>query len=239
MPRGKQSYSEQEASLILRRAGELAAHEPHGDARRLSLSELEASAEEAGIDRALVRRAAGELRHTPSAAPPDHAFLGGPTAIVFEAVVDGELATDAHEHVVHAIRRHTSEQGSHDVLGATLTWSTVLAARQMGRNILVTVSPRHGVTTIRVEERLGQLAGAMFGGILGGVGGGGMGLFIGPLIVLGYPTLIPVALAAWVGGVWGIVRKVYGSKARARQTDLRTLLRTIVEVAEDCIAKAG
>lgn len=233
MAKVRRKFTDHEASLILKRAGELSAQESVGD-RSTSLDELESAAEEAGIDRALVRRAANELQHAPVTAPRDNAFLGGPTSIVIEAVVDGELPGSAHEHVVALIRRRTSQQGEHDVLGRTLTWTTgARYPNQMVRRLMVTVSVRGGATTIRVEENLGQLAGALFGGILGGVGGGGIGMFIAPLIVAGIPALIPVALVAWLGGIYGVTRKIFSSKARSRHKELRELLQGLVVLCEE------
>lgn len=231
-------YSEHEASLILKRAGELAVNQ--GDSRQMSLAELEAAADEAGIDTALVRRAAAELSRQPAAAPPDNLFLGGPTSLVFEAFIDGEVEPAAHEHFVNLVRRRTGEQGSHDVIGRTLTWASgPRLGNQVARNMMVTITPSGGVTSIRVEERLGQLAGGLFGGILGGVGGGGIGLWLGPLIVAGYPALIPVAMAAWLGGVYALVRRIYRGKTKARADDLRELLKSLVSLAEDCVAGSG
>ncbi|MEM6997219.1 MAG: hypothetical protein AAF721_42335 [Myxococcota bacterium] len=231
----QRKYSEQEASLILKRASELALAEP-GDSRQMSLAELEAAAGEAGIEGALVRRAAAELANAPAPGAPDNVFVGGPTTIVLEAIVDGEIPEAGHEHVVNLVRRRTGEQGTHDVIGRTLTWSSASnPGRQITRNVMVTLAARNGVTTIRIEERLGQLAGALFGGIFGGVGGGGLGIWIGPLIVAGYPALIPVALVAWLGTVYAVVRRIYAGKARARGDDLRALLKALVATVEDCI----
>lgn len=232
----KRTYSEREASLILKRAGELAAVDP-GSGRELSLTELESAAEEAGINGALVRRAAAELA-TPATRSTDNAFLGGPTTLVFEACVDGEITTAAHEPLVNYARRHTGSTGSHDVLGGTLTWASGRSERNLTRDLQITVTAQHGVTTIRVEERLGQLAGVMFGGIVGGVGGGGMGLFVGPLIALGAPAYIPLALVGWVGTVYAVVRNRYGAKARQRAEDLKALLRGLVRTVEDAQAVA-
>jgi hypothetical protein len=234
------TYSEQEAALVLKRAAELQQNENGIDGRVSTLAELEVAAEEAGIGAALVRRAATELRRAAPVETRDNVMLGGPGMIVLEAVVEGEIEPDCHEHLVGEIRRRTGEHGTHDILGKTLTWTTTPVIGQgMPRMITICVTPRSGVTTIRIEERLGSLAGALFGGIVGGVGGGGSGLVILPFLIGGVPALIPVGLAVWVGGVYGLVRRMYGRKSRERKAMLGELLAELVITAEESVAGAG
>src|SRR5690606_10394130 len=87
MALGSPSFSDEESALILQRAAEL-------QERRLSLTELEAAAAEAGIDAALVRRAAHEVSTLgPPPTPPAPAragALGAPLQLVHERVVPGE-----------------------------------------------------------------------------------------------------------------------------------------------------
>lgn len=225
--------------LVLKRAAEL--QQENGiDGRRSTLDELEVAAEEAGIDRALVRRAATEIRRVAPVQTRDNAFVGGPTIIVLEGVVDGEVGPEGHEHLVNAIRRHTSEPGRHDVLGKTLTWQSTPAPAQGAatRFLTVTITPRGGVTTIRVEEKLSMLVGVLFGAILGGVGGGGSSFAMMPFLFAGMPALIPVAIIGWVGGVYAIVRRLYARKSQARRQQLEELLAELVAIAEECVAES-
>jgi hypothetical protein len=233
-------YSEQEAALVLKRAAELQQMENGTDGRVSTLAELEAAAEEAGIGAALVRRAATELRRTAPVETRDNPILGGPSMIVLEAVVDGEIGPACHEHMVGEIRRRTGEHGTHDVLGKTLTWATAPVVGQgMARTITICITPRSGVTTIRIEEKLQVLAGALYGGIVGGLGAGGSGLVILPFLIAGVPALAPVALAVWMGGVYGLVRRAYGRKSRDRKTMLSALLAELVAIAEESLVTAA
>ncbi len=236
MGKPPRTYSEQEAALVLKRAAELQQAQAGSGSGVRTLAELEEAAEEAGIDRALVRRAATEVRRAAPVETRDNAFLGGPTSIVLEAVVDGEIGPDSHEPLITEVRRSTGEHGAHEVLGRTLTWTTRPVAGQPARTITVSVTPRGGVTTIRIEEKLTMMAGALFGGILGGVGGGGSGLAVIPFAVAGAPYLIPVALSVWLGGVYAVVRRVYRGKSRTRRKDLERLLAELVAIAEESVA---
>lgn len=233
-------FSEEQVQLILKRAAELQqASASPGDSRRMTLAELEAAAGEAGLEGALVRRAAAEVAARPEVRSRPSAFLGGPRHLILEAVVDREVTEDCYEELVEEIRRGTGELGQTNTLGKTLAWSSGHGPAQgISRAIHVTVVPRGGRTRIRIEEKLGALAGALFGGVLGGVGGGGTGMVVAPLAVLGTPMLIPVGLAAWIGGVYLITRRIYGSRARRRERELNALLGRLIEVCEVADAAA-
>lgn len=227
-------FTEEQVSLILKRAAELQkAAARTGDSRRMSLSELEAVACEAGLDGAMVRRAAAEVSSRPHVRSRPSTFLGGPRNLVLEAVVEREVTKECYEEIVEEIRRGTGELGQTNTLGKSLAWASGQGPGQgMSRLIHVTVVPRGGRTTIRIEEKLSALAGALFGGVLGGVGGGGTGMVVAPLAVLGTPILIPLGLTAWIGGVYLITRRIYGRKARAREHELQHLLRRLIEICE-------
>lgn len=231
------TYSEQEAALVLKRAAQLQQAQAGSDSGVRTLAELEEAAQEVGIDRALVRRAATEVRRAAPVETRDNAFLGGPTSIVLEAVVDGEIGPESHEPLITEVRRATREHGQHEVLGRTLTWTTrPVVGQPSARTITVSLTPRGGVTTIRIEEKLSMMAGALFGGILGGVGGGGSGLAVIPFAIAGAPYLIPVALGVWFGGVYAVVRRVYSRKSRKRRSDHERMLAELVAIAEESIA---
>lgn len=227
-------YSDEEVAKIMERAAELQADQ--GSDRRLSIAEVEAVAREAGIDRALVRRAAAELalargpgRNQPSV------FLGGPKRIELEAVIPGELDTSMTERFVELARRAIGDTGEIKTVGRTMTWETRSVAatgNPMSRRVVLTVIPRDGVTRIRLEEGLTNMAGPLFGGVLGGVGGGGIPLILVPLAVMGVGWLAPFGIAAWVGGAYALVRRIYRSKAHEREAELRALLRELVATSQ-------
>src|SRR5687767_11432039 len=121
----RRRYSDDEVALIIQRASELqqadaAAREPGSG---LSLTELEEVALEAGLDPALVRRAAADV----DTRQPSDVFsrlLGAPTRIQVGRTVDGELPAEAFELLVNELRRTLADSGQASVLGRTLAWNT-------------------------------------------------------------------------------------------------------------------
>lgn len=199
----------------------------------MSLAELEQVAREAGLDPALVRRAALEIDEPPPPRP--SRLAGAPMRIVLERVFDGELSTDEYEPLVAEIRRSIGEPGQVSVLGRTMSWSAGETGwgRHGGRrrNLTVTVAPRDGRTTLRIEESFSQLAGGVFGGIMGGFGGSGTGLAMG--VGMG---VLHSALAAT--GIMGGVLLVSYAGSRGLYTVLVNRRRRQLELLRDRLSES-
>ena len=175
-------YNEKEVADIIKRASELQQLESTAESTAgMSLAELEQVAREAGLDPALVRRAATDMDTRVSDRKPS-AFIGAPTHLVLERTIDGEVPVgrvrDARARDAAGARRR----------GPGVDAGTLARVDDAGRpsrrgvstrTIQVTVTPRNGRTTIRIEEPLGQLAGGLFGGLMGGLGGGSSGIAMG------------------------------------------------------------
>ena len=234
----ERKFSEEEVALIIKRAAELqqteAVEEEKGTA--LTLPEVEQIAREAGIDSALVRRAAQGIDRPVERSRPSP-FIGAPTRIVFERVIDGEISNDEFEPIVNEARRTFGDNGVTSVLGRTLAWSTGHTGgrrRARGRQIDLSVAVRGGVTTMRVEEELRNTAGALFGGLLGGGGGGTTGISVG----IGMEVFHSLAAAAlvWVavaGGFYALARGIYGNIESKRNEELRQLADRLEQMATD------
>ena len=126
-------------------------------------------------------------------------------------------------------------------LGRTLQFS--LTGRNQhhasGRAVQVTVTPRNGRTTIRIEEPLGPLAGGLFGGLLGGMGGG----LTVPVTVIGAALTHSAILATGFGGVmiggsYLLARTIYGRIVRRRGEKLHELMSRLVEHASATAVRA-
>ena len=221
-------FNDEEVALIIKRAAELQQTEQTAQetSSALSLTEVEEIAREAGIDPLLIRRAAVGLDQPAQVNRPS-AWLGSPTRIVYERVVDGEIPVEEFETLTNEIRRTFGDNGVPSVLGRSLAWSSSGRSgrrRSQGRTIDVSVVTRGGVTTIRVEEELRNLAGALFGGIVGGGGGGSTGVVMG--IGMGVFHSAPVAGLLWVsvvGGMYTLARTIFGKIAVRRDRELREL----------------
>jgi hypothetical protein len=227
-------FNEKEVALIIKRASELQQLETTAESSTcMSLAELEQVAREAGLDPALVRRAAVDLDTRVTDQTPNK-FLGAPTMLRLERTIDGEVPADEYEQLVLEIQRQLGEVGSGSTIGRSLQWTVQSAARRRvsARTVQVTISPRNGRTTIRIEERLGGLAGGLFGGLMGGVGGGTTGISAG--IGMG-------VLHSWgaFAGIWGgvvvgsylLARTIFGRVVRGRGEALQTLMSRLVEHA--------
>jgi hypothetical protein len=212
-------YDEKEVTRLLKRATDLQREESRypAPAGGLSLAELESIAGEAGIDPRWLRRAAAEMDTGEGAATLGARLAGEQTTLSREAVIPGELPEFGFERLVAVIQQVSREHGHPSLLGRSLTWQGETVNKT--RSLQVVVSVRRGETFIRVEERLGQLAGAVFGVSLGAVGST-LGLAVGlpvalevlgsGLLAVGFP-LGALALS-FLGG-----REIYRSVVRRRR----------------------
>jgi hypothetical protein len=244
-PKRERQYNEEEVALIIKRAAELQQTEQteQEPSTALSLNEVEQIAKEAGIDPRLIRRAALGLDQPAQTNRPS-AWLGAPTRLVFERVVEGEVPTEEFEGLVAEVRRTLGQNGIPSVLGRSLAWSSTMAGRRraQGRNVDVSIVPRGGVTTIRVEEEMRNIAGALVGGIVGGAGGGTSGAVIGGSMAAWHSAPISVGLLAFsISFFYMLARTIYNGIAVKREKELSELigrLETQVETAIGTSSKA-
>ena len=113
--------------------------------------------------------------------------------------------------------------------------------RGHGRQVDVNIVSRGGVTTIRVEEELRNIAGALFGGLVGGGGGGTTGITVGiGMGTLHSPTM---AVLLWLGtaaSFFLLARTLFGRTAEKREKQLRDLVTRLEEQVSAAVAtKAG
>ena len=228
-------YSEGEVREIVKRASEIEASKPTGSGA-MTVGGIEALAAEVGIAPETVRAAASALPAggTPSPAPGANRrsfWLGGPTNLVYERVVDGEVPDAEFPVMVDEIRRLTTHPGQVSQLGRSFSWTSVRGAGST-RNLEVTVAVRGGRTRISVREGLGALIGGWFGGLGGGVGGGGLGPLLGVLASnLGAAAAV-VAVPFWLAGVFAVSRTGFYYTARRRDRQLAALADRLAEMAQ-------
>jgi len=238
----ERKFNDEEVALIIKRAAELQQTEQteHEPGNALSLSEVEQIAKEAGIDPRLIRRAAlgldqSEVTNRPSP------WLGAPIRLVFERVVEGEVPAEEFEALVAEIRRTFGQNGLPSVLGRSLAWSSTMGGgrrRARGRQLDVNIVPRGGVTTIRVEEELGNVAGALMGGIVGGGGGGTSGAVIGGSLAAFHSAPITIGLLACsLSAFYMLARTIYGRIAANHEKQLRELIDRLEEITQSAISR--
>jgi serine/threonine-protein kinase len=208
------------------------------------LDDARSAAVEAGISERYVERAAAELglapatpnatavadvrNETPTASP----WSGAPMSILYEVEVPGEVPESELYILVDTIRRRVGEAGHAGMIGRSISWSS----SSKNRNLQISILSRHGKTTIRVDERLGQLAGALFGGVMGGVGGGSGGLAFG--IGMGTFHSLGASLGIWgatISGAYALARTIYKAQVRKRLKTLGDLAEELGNTARDAI----
>jgi len=237
---GRRKYRPDEIEQIVNRAAEVEASNPTSSGS-MTLGGVEQIAREVGIDTRAVRSAAASLsrpitRDSSIELPKYNRLVGGPTRIVYERIVDGELPDSEFSVLVEEIRNVMGEMGQVNQLGRTFTW--VLSKGMNGtRNVEIGVSVRNGRTRIIVQENLNNLIGAIFGGIGGGAGGGGLGPMMG--IMFGALHLPGIAAAfvvpAWLTTVYSVARTSFHYAAKRRQKSLLELADRLADLARECI----
>jgi len=207
------------------------------------MADVREAAAEAGIPERYVARAAAELglaRSTPNdtvgdaplveETPPASPWAGAPMSIMLELRVVGEVPESELDILVDTIRRRMGESGHVGSIGRSVSWSS----SDKHRRLQISIVPRHGSTTIRIDERLGGLAGAIFGGIMGGGGGGTTGVTVG--IGMGVFHSAFIAAGLWGGvvvGAYTLARTIFKAQVRKRRAALRALALELAEQARE------
>ncbi len=158
-------YDEHEADAILERAARLqGTAAASSDPRAMTLAEIEQAAEEAGIERALVRRAARELDAAsgPRALAERSTAVPGPLALlrwgrrwVETRTVDGVLSRADLETLVERLQQDRGVVGQVFVTDRGLKWS--IPSNPQGQTDWTTVEVRSdaGSTAVEVYAKLG------------------------------------------------------------------------------------
>jgi len=167
---------------------------------------------------------------------PVNVFLGTATRIVVEATVDGEMPERDYDLVLDLIRREIGEVGQIGSVGRTFSWSV----SNQNRKLQISVMPRGGKTTVRIDEQLSNIAGGVFGGIMGGGGGGFGGMMMGILMGTTHqPLLAGAAWLATIGVSFGAARTTLRHVAKNKHTKLTEIANLIAnEIAESTASAA-
>ncbi|MDB4891484.1 MAG: hypothetical protein JWL61_3339 [Gemmatimonadetes bacterium] len=237
-PSSSRRYNEKEVALIIKQASELQESSPGDSSAGMSLVELEQIARETGLDPALIRRAAADIDTRVTDKTPSR-FLGAPSTLRLERTIDGEISPDEYEPIVLEIQRIVGAMGAASTLGRSLQWTATSSGRRRisGRMVQVTITPKNGRTTIRIEEPVSQVATGLFLGSMGGIGMGMMPLVsvAGGAVgasVAGQPAAIAAAIAtgaAFLGATYLAARTLFGRIVARRGETLQTLMSRLAE----------
>jgi serine/threonine protein kinase len=240
---GRRTYRPDEIEAIVNRAAELEISNPT-QSGSMTMGGVEQIARDVGIPTELVRRAERSLsqrtlsRELDIEPPKQNFLIGGPTRVLFERIVEGELDERDYSELVDEIRRCMKEVGQVSQIGRSFTW--MLNKGSSGtRNVEIVVSVRPGKTRILVQENLNNLIGAVFGGIGGGMGGGGLGPMMGVMFgALGLPGVAAAFFVpAWLTIVYATARTSYHYAVQRRQKALSKVADRLAQLAEELIAQ--
>jgi serine/threonine protein kinase len=229
-------YSDSEVEAIVRQAADEQLAHPTPE-EGLSLKTVQQIADDVGISPQRVERAARKLELRGRDQPPTESgagvfWLGSPTVIEWESVVDGEVTEDVYDEIVDEVQATLSTEGKIDTLGKSLTWRTEKPALGKARAVQVRVTSRGRQTRIQVQERLGELAWTTFA-TTWGIGAGGIAVLlslVGP--EFGW-TVAGLATAGWAGGMYVLSRKIFSYISRKKRIDLQQLSDRIAEIAAE------
>jgi tRNA A-37 threonylcarbamoyl transferase component Bud32 len=181
--------------------------------------------------------------------PAGGGFVGAPTVVVAERVVDGEVPAEEFDALVEEIRVAFGAVGYTSRTERSLIWSarppvepgkpvdwesmTWGTSDDEAPNAVVRIVARHGQTRVQVEQRMGGVAGGIFGGIMGGAGGAGVATAIPVgIAAMNLPVLAVLAAAGgWAAATYLLSRWIYGGVVRGKQ---RALDRVADRLAEQC-----
>ncbi|HEX8946274.1 MAG TPA: serine/threonine-protein kinase [Gemmatimonadaceae bacterium] len=170
------------------------------------------------------------VRHKPAST-----FVGNPTQLQFEVVVDGEMPQSDFDLLVDTIREFAGEAGQLAAVGRSFSWQST----PVKGNLHVSVLPRAGKTTIRVSENMRPLATAFFG-------------LFGLSTVVTAPIWLGIGLGAVHSGVfavamwtatatvsYGTARGLFGRSSRKREDALREFADTLALQVRESITAAN
>jgi serine/threonine protein kinase len=234
----RRRYSEDEVQQIIGRAAEIEATNPT-QSGALTVGGVEALAAEVGIAPETVRKAVQVVGSPSDSTLPavpganvENPWIGGPTRLVCERVVEAELPDAEFPTLVDEIRRILKQPGQVSQLGRTFSWSSSGRASST-RNLEVAVSVRGGRTVIMAHESLGPLIGGIFGGVGGGVGGGGLGLVLPAGGALLGPVGIVLSVPLWLTTVYGFARVIYRRSVKSRTSEMEQLVERLAALTRE------
>lgn len=233
-------YSDEEFALILRKAGELGrgSDEAATSAGHLTLPEMKAIAAEAGLDPALVARAARLMSaESPEVPSGLERALGAPSKVRMAAEYDLVLDPGRAEQLLAVIRAAAGQQGEGEVTGSAVSWHSV----GEGTQYLATIHSEGGSTRLQVTgDRRGAIAiAATFTG-LGSLAAGIVVLLLGEMSGIQAPPAVGLGLVgAAAGSVVAAGRAAFKASTRGVRARVADLLESVGRSLDAMSTEAG
>lgn len=195
----------------------------------MSLAEMKAIAAEAGLDPALIERAA-RLTPTDTHQTSIERLIGGPLKFRFRGHVGERLTDENAAHLLHVIRTDAEQKGEGEANAAGLSWHSV----GEGSQILIGAHPEGAGTrlSVVVDRRTALALTGFFTG-LGSVTAGLIVLVVGETAGLQSLPLGLTAMGAAVGGVVALGRTVWASTSRSVRDRAASLMESVSRALEN------
>ena len=205
----QRTYSEAEFALILRKAAELEHRQeaPGRPTGGLTLAQIKAAASEAGIDPALIERAARLLPAASSASLAER-LIGGPARHGTDSHFPVTLDEAGAARLLAAVELGAGQPGSGTASGMGMVWH----ARDEGEPFSVTARPAEGGTSVAVRlDRRDTMASVQVMALIGFVGATTAGFVVASQAA---PELGVAAAISGMGGIVAIARAYWVSSTR-------------------------
>jgi hypothetical protein len=223
-------FTDEEFSLILKRAAELQARRAHAPGAEYSLADMQEIAREAGIAPSVIAEAAAEVAAGHGAGGGQTVARGGAARFRYESRVEGELPEHARAELVDVMRAHTALAGELQEEMGALVWS---ATDNIGQTT-VRVAPRAGGTKIIVAADRDETMVLAWGASTV------VGFFVGAILAIvlreggaDRPLAIAVGLATMVAVAWGGGRVLWRRRAAWWAEHVRQLGEALTRAARE------
>jgi serine/threonine protein kinase len=182
-------------------------------------------------------RPPGESARATGTAPQRNRWLGGPTILFFERIIEGEIAETGYQVLVNEIREAFDTPGQVSQLGRSFTWAVSFGGPPW-RDLGVSFTLRGGYTQITLRENLLQL-------LIPIVGFGAAAVTIGMSSIVetfrGAFDLSSmgwyIAPLAWVGVVVAVARITYQYISKRRGSQLAELADRLATRAQELVLR--
>ncbi|MBL8982014.1 MAG: serine/threonine protein kinase [Gemmatimonadetes bacterium] len=210
------------------------------------VDDVVAAAAGAGIDRRYVDRALAERQGTgttglvrpgPGMQAQRGRWTGARSTVEYEAVIPGELDDDGLDEIADEMRRAVGEFGAVNSRGRTVEFTAPLVSPNgMPRRLQVSVTARHGRTTIRAYEDFKSTIQGVTGGVTGGVGGGIGGAAFGAVVATTKAIALAVPVFALVAvSAYGFARAINRYIEKDKDQATRAIVERLATRARDLI----
>jgi hypothetical protein len=235
-------YSDDQAREIIKRALQMQHRQADEEGPRegITIADLESIADEVGVSRELMRRAASEV-DSGEADIGKSRFIGAAISPRETFSLPHQVTQDDLGELVVALPSIAGEDGSGNAHRSSLSWSTnSVAAMRTGRSLQVSIRGTSSGTVVRVREELSQVAGGLFGGLIGGVGlGGGFGVGFGVgLGSLGSPLFAVAVPILFITGSYFLARSIFKAVSKSRRRNVQRVAARIREFLQGPSAMA-